>query len=789
MGGSQLNAIELAARVRDLGAETMIFGRPGVLCNRIQALGLEFIESPDPGRRPSIKIARELRSIAKARSIDILHGYEWPPSLECSAAAAVMPSARAVSTVMSMSVPPFIPTTVPLVVGTEQIGAYERARGRAQIHVLEPPVDLTHNVPSTESELAAFRRRWRVADERPLVVCVSRLANELKAEGLLSAIAAVAGPLSDLRLQLMIVGDGPARERIHQAAIAANATAPGSVIMTGELADPRAAYTAADVLLGMGSSALRALAFAKPLIVQGEKGFFELLDEQSWPRFAWQGWYGVGSDARGGVANLAEILRPLLPDRGERHKLGQFGADLVKERFSLEVAASKQLDIYSQTLTGQLRAAQTASFITSGRRFAGYYIRRKAAQLRGRRARDDFNARPLAAATPNALAGQAHDASRVLVYHAGASWHAVEGTDVRLATALGRRRQLLWVDPPESILSRLRTRRAIPTVSKVAPGVTRLHYIAPPGVSRPVVRTVARWTVVLLTKAYLRRSGWQAAAVIASSPDQILSHWRHADTHRLYFATDDFVAGAGLMGLDTRYLERAREKNLAAADTVLAVSTPLAKSLQRGSRAVLVFPNGCNVDLFARMDEVQASRRVDLASPIVGVFGQFNERLDLDYLEALAADGLSLLLVGPRAGRSPRFSHGFERLLQYNSVQWLDWQPAAELPTFMKHVAVGLTPYVNNQFNRASFPLKTLEYLAAGVPVVSTPLPAAELLDARVVRTAGSAADYVRAVRETIAASDRRLERLCRAQAREFSWDARADELELILSGQVHIDR
>ena len=358
---------------------------------------------------------------------------------------------------------------------------------------------------------------------------------------------------------------------------------------------------------------------------------------------------------------------------------------------------------------------------------------------------------------------------------------------MRLATALGRRRQLVWVDPPESILSRFR--RAIPMISEVAPGVTRLHSIAPPGVTRPVVRTVARWMAVMLTKTYLRRSGLQVAAVIASSPDPILSHWRNADTHRVYFATDDFVAGAGLMGLDTRYLERAREKNLAAADTVLAVSTPLAESLQRGSRSALVFPNGCNVDLFAGMDEVEASQRVELASPIVGVFGQFNERLDLDYLEALAADGLSLLLVGPRAGRSPEFNGAFERLLGRDSVQWLDWQPAAELPTFMKHVAVGLTPYVDNEFNRASFPLKTLEYLAAGVPVVSTPLPATELLDARVVRTAASANDWVRAVRETIVASDWRLERLCRAQAHEFSWDARADELELILSGKERLDR
>ena len=166
MGGSQMNAIELAAHVRNLGAETIVFGRPGVLCERIQALGLEFIESPDPGRRPSARIARQLRSIAKTRGIDVLHGYEWPPSVEAAAAAWGLHSTTAISTVMSMAVPQFIPKTMPLIVGTEQIAEVERAAGRHRTHTLEPPVDLQYNVAPAADEISAFRRRWEISEER-----------------------------------------------------------------------------------------------------------------------------------------------------------------------------------------------------------------------------------------------------------------------------------------------------------------------------------------------------------------------------------------------------------------------------------------------------------------------------------------------------------------------------------------------------------------------------------------------------------------------------------------------
>ncbi len=60
IGGSQLNAIELAAAVRDRGHETLVFGRSGPLRQRIDELGLEFVEAPPQGRRPSFPDARAL---------------------------------------------------------------------------------------------------------------------------------------------------------------------------------------------------------------------------------------------------------------------------------------------------------------------------------------------------------------------------------------------------------------------------------------------------------------------------------------------------------------------------------------------------------------------------------------------------------------------------------------------------------------------------------------------------------------------------------------------------------
>ncbi len=79
MGGSQTNAIEIAAAMRPLGVEPIVFGQPGTLCHRIEQLGLEFVASPPPGPRPSPRVALRLRTLARTRKLDVLHGYEWPP--------------------------------------------------------------------------------------------------------------------------------------------------------------------------------------------------------------------------------------------------------------------------------------------------------------------------------------------------------------------------------------------------------------------------------------------------------------------------------------------------------------------------------------------------------------------------------------------------------------------------------------------------------------------------------------------------------------------------------------
>jgi glycosyltransferase involved in cell wall biosynthesis len=396
MGGSQLNAIELAAAVRDLGHNVTIVGDHGPLVQMVTDLGMRHVSIPSHRRRPSTVVARQLRRLIRAENVDIVHGYEWPPGLE--AAAAVYPAGRsaAVCTVMSMAIAPFLPRDLPLVVGTAALQEQTALRRRGPVHLMEPPVDVSANAPS--HPVGEFRAAFDLTDTSYIdIVVICRLVPELKLEGVLTAIDVVGSLARSLPVRLTVVGDGTAREAVSARAAKANALAGRrAVVLTGQLIDPRPAYAAADIMLGMGGSALRALAFAKPLVVQGEQGFWELLTPSSVDLFLRQGWYGVSTGD--GASRLAAILRALVADPARRLELGAYGRKLAVSRFSLARAASMQEQIYQDALSAARRPflAQTGDGVRSAFGVGAHKVRQRYRAFRGTRKTDDFNAVTLA---------------------------------------------------------------------------------------------------------------------------------------------------------------------------------------------------------------------------------------------------------------------------------------------------------------------------------------------------------------------------------------------------------
>ncbi len=339
MGGSQLNALDLAAAVRDRGHHVMLYAAPGPLMDRAHVLGLDLTLS-NTGLRLSTGWAAGLVRLARSWRADVVHTYEWAPSIGASFGAHGLFGVPQVMTVLSMEVPRFLPRHLDLVVGTRQLWA--AADEHPHRHLMEPPIDTVVNTPS---DPWPARQVFGISPEDLVISLVGRMTTDLdKSGGVIAAIAAVDRLAAREPAVLLLAGDGPELPRIRAVANRINTRHGRRVILTpGSLADPVPAYAAADVVLGMGSSVLRGMAFAKPAIVLGADGFCEPVTAQTLGAFDWQGFYGIGD---GGEYPLLAPLTELARDAAERRRRGEWSRAVVENHHSLRRAALLLDNIY-----------------------------------------------------------------------------------------------------------------------------------------------------------------------------------------------------------------------------------------------------------------------------------------------------------------------------------------------------------------------------------------------------------------------------------------------------------
>ncbi len=134
---------------------------------------------------------------------------------------------------------------------------------------------------------------------------------------------------------------------------------------------------------------------------------------------------------------------------------------------------------------------------------------------------------------------------------------------------------------------------------------------------------------------------------------------------------------------------------------------------------VYPFPSSVDVSHFgaARVGQPEPSILSDVGRPRLVYAGVIDERIDLGLLARLADDELGhLVLIGPVAKIDPAEVPTGPR------IHRLGMRAYDELPALFAHADVGLMPFAMNEATRFISPTKTPEYLAAGLPVVSTPV-------------------------------------------------------------------
>ncbi len=313
--------------------------------------------------------------------------------------------------------------------------------------------------------------------------------------------------------------------------------------------------------------------------------------------------------------------------------------------------------------------------------------------------------------------------------------------------------------------------RAVDGLHVVSPLVLPLHGSA-------WARRLNAWILPRLVVRAARRLGFRDVLLWTFVPqaEVLLDQLRPATV--LYYVDDDHAAKKGI---DAESFRAAETRFARRADVVLASAPELVERMRALNPNVHEAFNVADTAAFATALEPGAVDPAVAALPaprVLFVGAIIASKIDVPLVRELARlrPGWSFAFVGPIGPGDPSTDIGGLRGLP--NVHLLGHRPYERLPEVLRGGDVALMPYHVDGEMRSVFPMKTYEYLAAGLPVVSTPLPALAGVD-DVVKVAGAKA-MVAAIEAAMAADgpDRRRARSERVQG--FSWESR-----MVLLGDV----
>lgn len=312
-------------------------------------------------------------------------------------------------------------------------------------------------------------------------------------------------------------------------------------------------------------------------------------------------------------------------------------------------------------------------------------------------------------------------------------------------------------------------RQVVQGPRRVAENITAVTPLIVPLPGSRAAAAINRRLLVRQIKHILRGLPPRPVQIWSFAPDVEYACGRFDEECVVYYCVDEFSEFSGY----DRETTLAAEARLARrADLVVTTSQALYESKRHLNPNTVLVTHGVDFAHFSRATSPDLAVPSDVASlprPVLGFWGLIQDWLDVQLLAAVAGrrPQWSIVLIGEAAT-------DLGALEGLANVHVLGRRPYEQLPAYAKGFDVGLIPFRMNDLTRAVNPIKLREYLSAGLPVVSTPLPEV-VRYAGLVTAAEDAETFVRACETAIVASQGCEAR--QAAMRSETWPAKVEEI------------
>lgn len=352
---------------------------------------------------------------------------------------------------------------------------------------------------------------------------------------------------------------------------------------------------------------------------------------------------------------------------------------------------------------------------------------------------------------------------------------AERGYRVLYVETVGLRMPRLSAIDARRIATRLKN--GIAPVARVQPDLWRLSPLTLPfGHRSPAVAALNSWQLKERISGWMTRLDVRRPLVWTYHPYMLDVADLLGPSMIVYHCADDLGA---VPGISRQSYDAAERQLLERADVIFTTSHRLQQrcAAVAGARSHY-FGNVADVAHFgrARTNQALPPEIARISRPRLGYVGALSDfKIDFNLLAYLAEarPDWQLVLIGDE--RPGQADPALARLALRANVHRLGWRPYDALPRYMGGLDVALLPQLINDYTQAMFPMKFFEYLAAGLPVVSTPLDA--IRDFSPLHSvAGDPASFERAIAALLADRPAPLP-LDHPVLTQNCWDARLDRM------------
>ncbi|HEY0058028.1 MAG TPA: glycosyltransferase [Flavisolibacter sp.] len=368
-------------------------------------------------------------------------------------------------------------------------------------------------------------------------------------------------------------------------------------------------------------------------------------------------------------------------------------------------------------------------------------------------------------------------------------------TTVQLMKELGSQNKILFVNNPftlKDVADGIKKKKTVPVKKvfgfksrlKIFPGTHNgsVYVLTPPmvltvnflpkGYWHRAVMNFNGWLLKQTIRKYLKKLDMEEELVhlVSFNPALGLELGRQFNEKLLLYLCYDEISAAPHLKKHGIWQE---ERFAKMADATIVTSQGLLDRKKHIAKNCYLVRNGANFGLFSKGFNAEIGSK-----KVIGFIGGIDRRLDYPLLEHLIS---SMPEAEFRFVGRINFQEGADRLRKFPNVVLSGSRPLAELPEMVRHFSVGIIPFKLSDFIKTVYPLKINEYLAAGVPVVTTNF--SYLNDfASVVRIAENKEEFCSFVIEEALNDSVEKKRARQELAKLNSWEHRAEELSQIIT-------